>query len=462
MQIGDRLGDWVLRERLGEGGFGEVWKAEHVDHRGEFVAVKVPTGQDSAAALRREGRLQTAVAHPNIVRNLAIVLDHDPPYLLNEYISGESLRVRLQRERKLPAEEASRVLREVLDALSSVHDAGLVHRDLKPENVLLGPDGVVKVSDFGLGKVVSDAASSIALSRGPSLTEAGSVVGTYHYMSPEQMKGEAVDARSDLYACGVMLHEMLIGQAHPVRLPVPGAPPALSDVVDRALAAEPGRRYRSAAEMRRYLDRGAGPTGEPGWLRDPGARKLQVWSVAAFLALLAAVGVLLLALRKTRESRRAADAVVARYIAGEEAPSLQEAKALYESGDVDGALEAYEAIVLAGGTSTEVWTGRAWVYWMKALQVAKRGEDPRLWLKKGIVDLDGVLLVRPDDASSLTLRGDFHKTLAYHEGRLGGEPKASYLAAIADYERALALDPLKAEWAGGGLDAARKALEKLK
>lgn len=466
MQIGDRLGEWVLRERIGEGGFGEVWKAEHVDHQGQFAAVKVPKGQDGAAALRREGRLQTAVAHPNIVRNLAVDVAHDPPYLVNEYVAGESLRGRLRREGRLSPEEASRVLREVLDALSSVHDAGLVHRDLKPENVLLGPDGVVKVSDFGLGKLASDAAASIALSRAGSLSEGGGVVGTYHYMSPEQMNGGSVDARADLYACGVMLHEMLTGEAHPVRLPVPGAPPALSDVVDRALSADPDRRQKSAAAMQRAIERGtergARSEEEPSWMGDPGARKLQVWSVAAFLALLAAIGVLLLALRKTQETQRATSEAVARQIALSETPSLAEAERRYQAGDVDGALDAYEAIVLAGGTSTEVWTGRAWVYWMKALQVAARQEDPRHWLRKGIVDLDGVLLVRPEDASSLTLRGDFFKMLAYHEKRLGGEPRASYEAAIADYERALSLDPSKAEWAGGGLDVARKALDRLK
>ena len=462
MQIGECLGDWVLRERVGEGGFGEVWKAEHADRRGEFAAVKVPKGADGAAALRREGRLQTAVGHPNIVRNLSVDVANDPPFLVNEYVAGESLRGRLQREGRLAPEEASRIVGEVLDALEAVHDAGLVHRDLKPENVLLGTGGIVKVSDFGLGKVVSDAAASIALSRGPSLTDGAAVVGTYHYMSPEQMRGDPVDARADLYACGVLLYEMLSGQAHPVRLPVSGAPAALSDVVDRALAADPRHRHRSAAEMRRFVERAMGGPPNPGWLGDPGARRLQVWSVAAFLALLAAIGVLLLALRRTAETRRAADEAVYRSLSLSEAPSLAEAERLYKSGDVDGALDAYESIVMAGGTSTDVWIGRAWVYWMKALQVSKRGEDPRHWLAKGIVDLDGVLLVRPEDASSMTLRGDFHKMLAYHEGRLGGEPRASYEAAIADYERALALDPSKAEWAGGGLDVARKALERLK
>ncbi len=462
MQRGDRLGDWVLRDKLGEGGFGEVWEAAEVDRPWNLAAIKVPRGRDGAAALRREGRLQTAVEHPNIVRNISIDFAHDPPFLVSEYVPGESLRGRLKREGRLAPEEAVRILGEVLEALEAVHDAGLVHRDLKPENVLLGKGGVVKVSDFGLGKVASDAAASIALSHGPSLSEGGGVVGTYHYMSPEQMKGASVDARTDLYACGVMLYEMLTGEAHPVRLPVPGATPALSDVVDRALAADPQHRYQSAVHMRRYLEGGIGGLRVPWRWRDPGSRGVQVWSVVGFLALYAVIGVLLLALWRTREMRRDREEAVARFVDASEAPSLAEAERRYKSGDVDGALDAYESIVLAGGTSTDVWIGRAWVYWMKALQVAGRGEDPRLWLKKGIVDLDGVLLVRPQDASSLTLRGDFHKTLAYHEEKLGGEPRASYEAAIADYERALALDPLKAEWAGGGLDVARKALKRLK
>lgn len=254
MQAGDRLGEYVLLKKIGEGGFGEVWKAHNPDLAGSTVAIKVPTKGDCVAALRREGAMQHAVVHPNVVRTISINTANDPPYLVNEYVPGESLRGRLARTGRVPTEEAIHILSQVLSALSAAHAAGLVHRDVKPENVLLGPDGVAKLSDFGLGKITESVAASIALSGGRSLTEGGGIVGTYHYMSPEQMKGQPAGPQSDLYACGVILYEMLTGEPHPVRLPIDGRRSPLSDVVDVALRSHPNERYSAADQMLSDLD----------------------------------------------------------------------------------------------------------------------------------------------------------------------------------------------------------------
>ena len=254
MQAGDRLGEYVLQERIGEGGFGEVWKASNPDLAGPVVAIKVPTKPDCAAALRREGALQNVVDHPNVVRTITVNAAHDPPYLVSEYVPGESLRRRLDRTKRLAPVDALGILAQVLSALDAAHRAGVVHRDVKPENVLLGPDGVAKLSDFGLGRITESVASSMALSRGRSLTEGGGIVGTYHYMSPEQMKGQPVDLRSDLYACGVMLYEMLTGEAHPIRIPVEGVSQPISAIVDQALRSDPIKRFQSAAHMTSALE----------------------------------------------------------------------------------------------------------------------------------------------------------------------------------------------------------------
>ncbi len=254
MRIGNRLGDYVLVDKLGEGGFGEVWRAEDRERPGEFVAVKVSTRPDAAASLGREGRMQHSLQHPNIVRTLSSRLEHDPPYLVNEWVQGESLRDRLGRVRRMWPGEALPILRQVLHALSAAHGAGLVHRDVKPANVLLGHEGTVKLADFGLGRAGAAAAGSMALSRGASLSAERGAVGTFFYMSPEQLDGLPGDLRSDLYSCGVMLYEMLTGVAHPIRLPVAGVAPGLMDVIDRALSTDPDRRFRTAGEMLAALE----------------------------------------------------------------------------------------------------------------------------------------------------------------------------------------------------------------
>ncbi|MEK7866002.1 MAG: serine/threonine-protein kinase [Planctomycetota bacterium] len=246
MRPGEHIGEYVLMERMGEGGFGEVWRAENADLPGRAVAIKIAKDPSYVSALRHEAQLLHRLDHANVVRLLTIHASSEPPYLVVEYVRGESLRQVLDRQRKMEVEPAVSLVLDVLAGLQAAHAAGLVHRDVKPSNVLIGPDGRPKLADFGLGRAVRSSADSVQVSVQGTMP---AVVGTLDYMSPEQRRGEEGDARSDLYACGVLLYEVIAGVARPVRLPIPGAPGALTRVVERALAVEPSARFASAAAM---------------------------------------------------------------------------------------------------------------------------------------------------------------------------------------------------------------------
>lgn len=191
LTAGTRLGEYVLLERLGTGGFGEVWKAEHSELPGKLVAVKVPTNPDYVKQLRAAGVLQRELDHPNIVKTLTLNTAHDPPYMVMEYVPGETLRDVLRREGKLPWERAVKIACDVLEGLEHAHGKGVVHRDLKPENILIGTDGEAHITDFGLGKVTEQV--SIKLSFKASVS-GRALVGTFDYMSPEQKLGYGPEA----------------------------------------------------------------------------------------------------------------------------------------------------------------------------------------------------------------------------------------------------------------------------
>ncbi|MEK7866003.1 MAG: protein kinase [Planctomycetota bacterium] len=247
MKEGDRLGDYLLHERLGAGGFGEVWRAEGPEG---VVALKVPTDPAFAAALKTEARLQHTIEHHSIVRTLAYHPETDPPFLVLEYVRGESLRDRLDREGAMSRQNSVEVLIPVLKALTAAHRVGVAHLDVKPGNILLTSDGDVKLTDFGLGTAMRPAAASVLLSFQRSTAGvARHIAGTYDYMAPEQRRGERGDARTDLYACGVLLYEMLRGVANPIVLPLPTALSWLSVIIAKAMEDDPANRFQSASEM---------------------------------------------------------------------------------------------------------------------------------------------------------------------------------------------------------------------
>ncbi|HEY7104916.1 MAG TPA: PASTA domain-containing protein [Acidimicrobiia bacterium] len=235
-------GRYRLDALLGAGGMAEVFAAHDVllDRR---VAVKLPSASTETARerFRREARAAAALNHPNVVA----VFDwgeQPDPYLVMELVEGRSLRDVLTARRVLPPEEVADIGAQVADALEHAHAHGVVHRDVKPSNLLVTHDGVVKVSDFGISKSVS----------GDALTEPGGVIGTPGYLAPEQAAGLPADARTDVYALGVVLAELLTGEREST-VDAGASATELERVVMRARAPEPAARYQRAGDLRDAL-----------------------------------------------------------------------------------------------------------------------------------------------------------------------------------------------------------------
>jgi eukaryotic-like serine/threonine-protein kinase len=258
---GQRVGRYEVEAPLGAGGMGAVYAARDatLDRR---VALKVLPGHLAADALamgrfQQEARLASSLNHPNIVTVHEIGQDDGVHFIATELIEGHTLRARLTPE-GMAAEAALPLALQIASALAAAHEAGVVHRDVKPENVMVRPDGLVKVLDFGLAKPEPAGAPSLA-------TAPGLVMGTVSYMSPEQARGQEVDARSDVWSLGVVLYEMLGGRAPfgggstadvLVALLEREPPPlaglsgtALAAVVSRCLAKDRAERYRTAGEL---------------------------------------------------------------------------------------------------------------------------------------------------------------------------------------------------------------------
>jgi serine/threonine-protein kinase len=252
---------YALEERVAVGGMGEVWRARDVvlDRR---VAVKVLKAEYAADPrfldrFRAEAKHAAGLSHPGI----ASVFDYgevgDMAFLVMEYVDGEALSGLLARLGPLPVDRALDIVGQAGLALQAAHDAGVVHRDVKPGNLLVRPDGVVKVTDFGIARVV-DAAP---------ITQTGMVVGTAAYLSPEQAAGRSITPASDVYSLGVVSYECLTGErpfagdsavaiamAHVSAPPPPlpkDTPPIVADLVNRALEKEPDRRPASAGDFGR-------------------------------------------------------------------------------------------------------------------------------------------------------------------------------------------------------------------
>jgi serine/threonine protein kinase len=223
-------GRYRLERVLGTGGMATVWLARDERLR-RLVAAKILS--DTLAAdpaylrrFRREARLAAGLSHPNLVKVYDFGGDVDRPYLAMEYVEGGSIADRIS-EGTAGELDASRLARELLEALDHIHDAGIVHRDVKPGNVLIGPDGTAKLTDFGIAQP-EDATR---------LTSTGLVVGTRTYIAPEVFRGERATVRSDLYSCAMILREA-VGDP---------PPPELADLVTRLGDEDPGRRPESAS-----------------------------------------------------------------------------------------------------------------------------------------------------------------------------------------------------------------------
>lgn len=262
MQAGERIGHYELLEELGRGGMGTVYRARDLED-GRTVALKVLPAELSLNAslvqrFRREVQTMRHLEHRHIV-NICDVGEADHSYYFTmEYMAGGSLEKLLQQRGRLSVPEAIDVAIQVSEALDYSHQRNLVHRDIKPANVLLSEDGVVKLSDFGIAKVVE----------ATRMTVTGGIVGTVDYMAPEQAEGRAITPKTDIYAMGAMLYHMLTGrvpfpgetpsqviQQHRFSLPepprnlVPEMPENLSMLIEVMLQKDPAKRIPTAAAL---------------------------------------------------------------------------------------------------------------------------------------------------------------------------------------------------------------------
>src|SRR5476651_1273945 len=218
---GTRLGPYEIGSAIGAGGMGEVYRATDSNLK-RSVAIKVLPASvagdaDRLARFQREAEVLAALNHPNIAAIYGLEKTPDFTALVMELVEGEDLSQRIARG-AIPIDEALPIAKQIAEALEAAHEQGIIHRDLKPANIKVRSDGTVKVLDFGLAKAMEPAAgSSPSMSMSPTITtpamtQAGMILGTAAYMSPEQAKGRGADKRSDVWAFGCVFFEMLTGK----------------------------------------------------------------------------------------------------------------------------------------------------------------------------------------------------------------------------------------------------------
>jgi tRNA A-37 threonylcarbamoyl transferase component Bud32 len=277
-----RLGKYEIRGILGKGAMGTVYDGYDaiIDRRVAIKTLRLPDhsdadAQDDLARFRREAQAAGRLSHPNVVGVYDYGEDGTIAFIVMEYAPGTELKKILDKGERLPVAESVRIMEGLLAGLQYSHERGVVHRDIKPGNIILTPEGVVKIADFGIARIESS-----------SMTQVGTIMGTPAYMSPEQFMAQTVDARTDLYSCGVLLYQLLTGElpfaggmtaimhkAINTEPPRPSdlsvtAPAALDPVVAKAMAKRPEHRFASAGAFAQAIREAmagaiASPAGRP-------------------------------------------------------------------------------------------------------------------------------------------------------------------------------------------------------
>src|SRR5215467_13094855 len=318
--VGRVLSHYRLDERLGAGGMGVLYRATDLK-LGRAVAIKLlarhlVSDETAKARFVREARAASALDHPNIATVYDIGEEEGELFIAMALYEGETLKQRLEKGR-LGVKEALDLLRQVALGLEAAHRAGIVHRDIKPANVLITSTGTVKILDFGVAKLVSD-------SQAQTMTQAGQAMGTMLYMSPEQLRGELVDARNDLWSLGVLAYEVLAGvspfqtdssaatvarilhEEPPSLATVPGVPNWLAQLVSQLLRKNPAERPQTASDLLQRLQDGD-PTGSRAAPIPARRSRLPWWTSVVFVAGLLLASIAWWALR-SRISKQNTDA----------------------------------------------------------------------------------------------------------------------------------------------------------
>src|SRR5579863_3189387 len=317
---GTKLGSYAILAQIGAGGMGEVYQA-HDTKLGRDVAIKIlpdafAHDSERLARFQREAKMLAALNHPNIATIYGLEHSNSTHFLIMELVSGDTLAERIKREGAVPTEEALKIAVQIAEALEAAHEKGIIHRDLKPANVKVTPEGKVKVLDFGLAKAFAGDVTDSNPSQSPTLsavaTMQGVLLGTAAYMSPEQARGKAVDKRTDIWAFGCVLYELLCGRpafegediteilaavvkTEPDWNKLPeSTPPSIGLLLRRCLQKDKALRMRDAGDARIEIQEALAAPRDSGATPVPltSKSKLLPWAVAPAVAIVAAVALL--------------------------------------------------------------------------------------------------------------------------------------------------------------------------
>lgn len=458
--IGRRLSHYEVVGDLGAGGMGVVYRA-HDTTLNRDVAIKVlpsdrPISANARARFKREALVASALNHPNIITIYEVNSQDGTDFIAMEYVRGASL-LALLRKKKLTIEEALIYSVQIADALSKAHAAGIVHRDLKPGNIMVTEDGLIKVLDFGLARIEYEGTDSSASAPTQSftLTQPGVAPGTVAYMSPEQARGEQVDARSDIFSFGIVMFEMFSGKLPfdgPNSLAIlhnlhftpprdltqlrPDLPQPIAELIAQMLEKNPEKRMQTMAEVASLLRGGRSSSvqlGPVSWLSGATpiyaarSRKSRIWLFSAVAALLLVLG--FVGFHYFRRPKPAERGVV------QELPPEDNAFALYQraqqylnmwdlAGNPDKAINLLQRAVQLDPQSAISYAGLAEAYHFKNQESA----DPQ-WIK----------LAADNANKAVTMDGDLaegHIALGMVKLEAGDLP-----AAEKEFQRAIQLDP---------------------